>query len=1012
MPNKSKKQKRRKSSSSSEDVDEPCNGEDVTKNYKSEKTKKAVNRQESRAATQEKSTCKKSPTLRKGNEKPSNEEYVTKNDRNGKKKQDGNSRERSCAAKQEESTSSTVKDVSRSTRHIKRPVYRLSKTPTTVLKPVDQQEEHSRIKSDILGKDNTLSIGGTMERKCLKPSSNVSRVPQRTEKTCKGMPHSKSSHSSASTLKKQGISPSLVCAEQIDQRLDALEAKCKAKEPKRTENESNMVKTREPCKASSVTQDSLWEKSRDTFKKMCQKYQENRPQKSLCTEAKTSSVSTTKDSSTSSKQTTSFSSSNVVVGKIPGKVKLMSWRPVESSSVKQKTGCCASPQPFQFKILKKVPPRPVASTSNNNGDSSGDRIVTHGIEPSTSGTSRSNAVQETVHQTHNSLDVTPGSSSKGQDKGMFLLDHLPANPRADPEPSANQMLVVEELHLARSEKRLELDIMQSYGELTCMETDSPEEKASDTQCERPLQDIILVLDTNILLSHLDYVKQMRFHGLRATGVPVVLIPWVVLQELDSLKRGRGMSGSVAHLATPAISYIYTSLKNREPYLWGQSMQQASETSYGLNAENNDDRVLQCCLQYQSMHPECAVVLCTNDKNLCSKALLSGVKALSKNDLEEENEKSSHGFHHLQNINTPIVLRASPHLSSRMQSGSATPAYPHSRQRTGCSVEEKECMYLCNTDNKRLSTREEEEKRKWNPTSLCDFEDCLREVLSDVLEVEMKAAFEDLWLEIVYLKPPWSLQDVLQCLKKHWIAVFGQVAPQRKLQTVLNLIEFFNSAGTANRSVASAALREAKALVTVFGKSSTLVPSAISKMENIFNNLQAQWEPPACDILMNDNEEEKQPTSAQVSHQEVWSLFENIWSYVFQISLKVFKALGFDPHTMRGPPLVGGPAAPQDAVVCLHKLSSMVSQLLQAFSSVLSSAPGLEEVSALLCIIHSNKIVDMDSRLTAKDLLDCFSQQDYRVKLSVGGNQLMGLKEALDCCIGSTGQHVTFTTSPP
>lgn len=33
-------------------------------------------------------------------------------------------------------------------------------------------------------------------------------------------------------------------------------------------------------------------------------------------------------------------------------------------------------------------------------------------------------------------------------------------------------------------------------------------------------------------------------------------------------------------------------------------------SDGLNAENNDDRVLQCCLQYQSLYPECAVILCT------------------------------------------------------------------------------------------------------------------------------------------------------------------------------------------------------------------------------------------------------------------------------------------------------------------------------------------------------------------------------------------------------------------
>lgn len=31
---------------------------------------------------------------------------------------------------------------------------------------------------------------------------------------------------------------------------------------------------------------------------------------------------------------------------------------------------------------------------------------------------------------------------------------------------------------------------------------------------------------------------------------------------------------------------------------------------GMNAENNDDRVLLCCLQYQRLYPECAVTLCT------------------------------------------------------------------------------------------------------------------------------------------------------------------------------------------------------------------------------------------------------------------------------------------------------------------------------------------------------------------------------------------------------------------
>lgn len=31
---------------------------------------------------------------------------------------------------------------------------------------------------------------------------------------------------------------------------------------------------------------------------------------------------------------------------------------------------------------------------------------------------------------------------------------------------------------------------------------------------------------------------------------------------------------------------------------------------GLCDENNDDRVLQCCLQYQSLFPQAVVILCT------------------------------------------------------------------------------------------------------------------------------------------------------------------------------------------------------------------------------------------------------------------------------------------------------------------------------------------------------------------------------------------------------------------
>ncbi|XP_045905109.1 transcriptional protein SWT1 isoform X2 [Micropterus dolomieu] len=959
-------------------------------------------------------------------EKVSKKHNVTKHYRRAKRKQDVKSQE-SCAAKQENCAFPTIKDISQSTRQIKKPVYKLAKTQDrpTDQKPVNDEKDCTKPKYSsvpchggncstkaenyISGKDNTASGSKIVERRPSKPlnASNAGAVPQRIEETSKCSLDETTSQRSPSKLKKELMSPSLVSAKQKEQAQIVQKRRYRADEPPRNGNDSNTIKTRELCRISSISKNSTQQKRRELVKEMCQRHQENKleAERSLKKEYK-KSLSTIKQSSTSVKQTTSVSSSNVMknITSIPVNVISVSHKTAKSSSAQQTICSLASPLPPNFKIPKKVQPRPVDGTCMNSDAISTNRNPKCGTELSSS---EANSMQGTVQQAHSCSDVTTSFSSQGQEKRSSLSGNLPATSDTVSEPCYDQLQVVEKLHLARSEKRLEVNVMQSYGTLTCMDIDPPEEGAADTHCEesRP-QDLILVLDTNILLSHLDYVKKIISHGLGALGFPVVLIPWVVLQELDSLKKGRGLSGSVTHLATPAISYIYNTLKSREPHLWGQSMQQAAESSNGLNAENNDDRVLQCCLQYQSLYPECAHILCTNDKNLCSKALLCGLKALSKNDLEAEVESSTHGFRSLQNIKTSTLSNVTPQVSSPMLSRSYTPVQPHSQETTGLSVG------LIAKDNKRLSKRDDEEKTKWDLSRcLSELEDCLREVLSDVLEVEMKAAYDELWLEIVYLKPPWTLQDVLQCLKKHWIAVFGHIVPRTKLQTVLNLIGFFDSGKTVDCSTTLAALQEAKELVEAFGRSSSHVPSAISIMDNIFNKLQPQGESPAGDVLMNDDDddEDKQHTSAQVSHQDVWALFENIWSNVYQMSLEVFKALGFDPHTMQSVQPVGGPPPPQDALVCLHKLSSMVSQLLQAFSSILSPAPGLEEVQTLLSIFHTNKIVDMDSRLTAKDLLDCFSQQDYREKLRVGGNQLMELKEALDRCVGTTGHNISFTT---
>ncbi|XP_071202463.1 transcriptional protein SWT1 isoform X2 [Salvelinus alpinus] len=590
-----------------------------------------------------------------------------------------------------------------------------------------------------------------------------------------------------------------------------------------------------------------------------------------------------------------------------------------------------------------------------------------------------------------------------------------------------EMQLVEELHLARSEKRLELNVVEIYGELTSMDIDPSEEGITFTLSKEEdlQQDLIVVLDTNILLSHLDFVKKMRSHGLGALGLPTVLVPWVVLQELDSLKNRKRLSSSVAHLATPAVHYIYTCLKSQEPRLWGQSMQQASQSSQGLNAENNDDRVLQCCLQYQSLYPEGALILCTNDKNLCSKALLSGVKAFGKADLMEVVDRlKTPGVHNL----TPTQPHTQTPVNTQTQTLIRTPSQTRDHQKPSPFPGRQQKEQSRSDGGKE---REMEEKRKKateeaRELSSCVsvLEDCLKEALSQVLEIEMKAAYEELWTEIVYLKPPWTLEDLLQCFKKHWISVFGNIVPRNLQQSLENLHNFFFSGKSVEHSSTLLALYEARELLQAFGCRSDYdgrVRPALASLNTLLQRILPQPEKVSeethtsdGDTLMaeeEEEEEEKQTTPARVSHQEVWVMFENIWNNVCGISSAVFAALRFDPGAIETNQPVEGPPLPQDALSCLHRLSTAVKQLLQAFTRVLSTDSCLEDAQALLSFIHSSEIAAMEPRFTAKDLLDCLSQHQYREKLCVGGTQLAELNVSLERCAEVTSRQVTPSTWP-
>lgn len=224
------------------------------------------------------------------------------------------------------------------------------------------------------------------------------------------------------------MSPSLVSAEQKEQRQSVLEKKCKAEQPSRTGNDSNTVKTREPNKTSSVCLEFQRQKRKELVEKMCQRHQENdlRGKRSPCKEGKMPFTTTREQPSTSAKHTTSERSSNVS-------------HKTNSSCTQQQMCSFASPLPLNFKIPKKVQSRPVDNTVESSDAISTNRNVRHGTELSNSGASVNNSKQETVKQAHSYLDVTPIFPCEGQDKRPSWSGQLPAMCNTDTGPWYDQV---------------------------------------------------------------------------------------------------------------------------------------------------------------------------------------------------------------------------------------------------------------------------------------------------------------------------------------------------------------------------------------------------------------------------------------------------------------------------------------------------------------------------------------------------------------------------------------------
>lgn len=169
----------------------------------------------------------------------------------------------------------------------------------------------------------------------------------------------------------------------------------------------------------------------------------------------------------------------------------------------------------------------------------------------------------------------------------------------------------------------------------------------------------VVVDTNVLISNLDYVKEIKgkqFKGeLKLTainlfyqinisnnvldiGKATIFLPYMVLKELDKLKTRASASSEhdVGQSARRANDFISKCLAAKDEFLAGQSA--LDRQNYLIEIDSADDEIVNCLLQIKQKTNK--VILLTHDKNLMSKAIVNKVESFSRDALRATNFNAS------------------------------------------------------------------------------------------------------------------------------------------------------------------------------------------------------------------------------------------------------------------------------------------------------------------------------------------------------------------------------------
>eukprot|EP00049_Salpingoeca_infusionum_P006220 m.103346 g.103346 ORF g.103346 m.103346 type:complete len:462 (+) comp13234_c2_seq2:102-1487(+) len=197
----------------------------------------------------------------------------------------------------------------------------------------------------------------------------------------------------------------------------------------------------------------------------------------------------------------------------------------------------------------------------------------------------------------------------------------------------------------------------------------------------------IVVDTNVLLTHLHILEAIVQVPLNVELEPVLVIPWVVVRELDYLKNNHqsteivgGVEMTIASLSRRATRWIQHYLALHAPGLKGQPVQETTIAVPGIPAHRmNDDSILHCALTYHlglmtsyyglavdhdPLRPFKVLVL-SNDRSLSVKCLMNGCMAEPASALDGDLDHTLSAFHNAnwpEFLGVPLQATAPPHAT--------------------------------------------------------------------------------------------------------------------------------------------------------------------------------------------------------------------------------------------------------------------------------------------------------------------------------------------------------------